>query len=188
MATSRSKCAIRPCTPSDLAAIHAMNVAGTPGVSAETPEALAKILAISTALVAETAAGSLAGFITLIEPGDPRYHSPNLRWFEDWSDRRGLDLVYVDRIAIAPSQRRTGLGTDLYHAAFSTCRGREAIGCEVNLVPDNPASHRFHSQLGFTRVGDQTFDPGGKQVAYYVRSLLPSGQGVTPQAGQPSSR
>lgn len=162
---------IRSCDQGDLAALLAINEAGTPGVSAETADSLAHLLTLGHALVAESQTGAPAGFINLVERGETRYTSPNLRWFEHWARQNDQDLVYVDRIAIAPDHRRSGLGVSLYKAAFLACAGRTSLGCEVNLIPDNPVSHAFHARLGFKRVGDQTFEPGRKQVAYYVRAL-----------------
>ena len=76
----------------------------------------------------------------------------------------------VGRIALHPDARRKRYGKLLYQAAFDAFDGYESIGCEVNTLPDNPGSHHFHKQMGFKRVGDQTFTPE-KAVAYYVRQL-----------------
>lgn len=110
------------------------------------------------------------GFINLIEPGTMAYASANLRWFEAWLKVYPQRLIYVDRIALHPDARRKRYGKLLYQAAFDAFDGYESIGCEVNTLPDNPGSHHFHKQMGFKRVGDQTFTPE-KAVAYYVRQL-----------------
>ena len=53
----------------------------------------------------------------------------------------------------------------------NTISGTDLIGCEVNIRPPNPGSHRFHKRLGFHQVGERHYDGGDKAVAYYVRPL-----------------
>ena len=162
---------IRPYRQSDFAALHDINAASTPGVSEETEEGLSEILSLATCFVAQDACERPIGFITLIEPGVSTYGSPNLRWFEAWQDREERSLIYVDRIAVAESARGSGLGEALYRHAFAQFADREVIAAEVNTIPDNPGSHRFHDRLGFVRVGQQVFTEGEKAVAYYIRKL-----------------
>ena len=159
---------IRAYTPADLPALHAINEQGVPGVSRETIESLGKWVSLSECLVAVDDAGRPTGFLNLVPPGTPAYTSPNLRWFE----ARGGNVNYVDRIAIDASARGQRMGESLYEAAFTACTGRyEAIGCEVNRVPPNPGSLRFHKRLGFEEVGSQAFVPGEKEVIYLERKL-----------------
>ena len=80
-------------------------------------------------------------------------------------------MIYVDRIALLSKWRGMGLGEALYQAAFSHFSGLDEIGCEINILPPNPGSHRFHQRLGFHQIGEQTFLEGEKSVAYYVRTL-----------------
>ncbi len=42
--------------------------------------------------------------------------------------------------------------------------------CEVNVVPPNESSMRFHEDYGFRTVGTQTIDNGGKKVALMAKS------------------
>lgn len=162
---------IRLYRQSDFAALHAINAASTPGVSEETEQSLSGILSFATCFVAQDRSKTPTGFISLIEPGQLAYGSPNLRWFEAWRDREKKSLIYVDRIAIAESARGSGLGEALYRQAFAQFADREVIAAEVNTIPDNPGSHRFHDRLGFVRVGQQVFTEGEKAVAYYIRKL-----------------
>jgi predicted GNAT superfamily acetyltransferase len=159
---------IRAYAPSDLPALHAINEQGVPGVSRETPEDLARWVSLSECLVAEGEDGQLVGFLNLVPPGTAAYTSPNLRWFE----ARGGNVNYVDRIAIDADARGQRIGEALYQAAFAACAGRyDAIGCEVNRLPPNPGSLRFHKRLGFAEVGSQAFVPGIKEVIYLERAL-----------------
>ena len=162
---------IRAYQPSDLDAVYEINCQSTPGVSEETRTALEAIIALPDCHVLTGHKSEVLGFITLIQPGTFAYESPNLRWFEGWKAETGNDLIYVDRIALHQNVRGKGLGEMLYHYAFKTHAARGFITAEVNTIPDNPGSQRFHQRLGFERVGEQTFKPGEKAVAYYARPL-----------------
>lgn len=153
-------------TEPDLAALHAINVAGEPGVGAVSAERLAQIIAGGNCLVARKETGPV-GFLLTLGP-DADYDSPNYHWF----DTRYESYVYVDRIAVAETARGQGIGAALYEAAFAQHQ-REAllIGCEVNSAPPNPGSMRFHERLGFAPVGEQAYAPD-KAVHYLARRLV----------------
>lgn len=154
----------------DLPYLHEINEASVPGVSSETENSLSAILEMSHCVIAEDEAGFPIGFISLVEPGTQAYDSPNLRWFEAWIESRTESLIYVDRIALHPDYRSRKLGGSLYKAAFEAFPDRDLIGCEVNTMPDNPGSKRFHERMGFEVIGTQEFSPE-KAVAYYVRTI-----------------
>lgn len=159
---------IRAYAPADLPALHAINDQGVPGVSRETPSDLGRWLSLSQCLVATDESQRPVGFINLVPPGTTAYKSANLRWFE----ARGGNINYVDRIAVANAARGRRIGEALYRAAFGICACRyDAIGCEVNRLPPNPGSLRFHKRLGFVEIGRQAFVPGEKEVIYLERAL-----------------
>lgn len=162
---------IRRFRAEDLAVLHEANQASVPGVSTETMEDLSKWIALSTCFVATDEADNPLGFLTLIAPGTRDYPSDNLRWFETYAAESGKSVIYVDRIALLPETRGMGLGQALYQAAFNHFSGLDEIGCEINILPPNPGSHRFHQRLGFHQIGEQTFLEDEKSVAYYVRTL-----------------
>lgn len=151
--------------------LFAANEASVPGVGAETIQSLAKWISLATCFVATDAEDRALGFITLMKIGQPAYDSPNMRWFEIYAARTGKSVIYVDRIALLPEARGQKLGQALYGAAFEAFRTTDQIGCEVNILPPNPGSHRFHDRLGFQQVGNQVFAQDLKSVAYYVRDL-----------------
>lgn len=161
---------IRPYTPDDFDRVYEINCQSTPGVSEETQDGLRDILSIGQCLVGGFLDGELAGFVSVIEPGTSAYKSPNLRWFERWQAEQGLSLIYVDRIALGAETRGRGLGAEFYSLLAKMYEDRDGIAAEVNTLPDNSGSHRFHLREGFERVGDQQFTPE-KAVAYYVRKL-----------------
>ncbi len=162
---------IRLYQPGDLQALHDANQASVPGVSSERIDDLALWIDLATCLVATNDTDQAVGFITLLPLGLSAYPSDNMRWFEAYADRIGKSVLYVDRIAFSPQARGNGLGKALYEAAFTRFQDVDEIGCEVNTLPPNPGSHRFHQRLGFRQVGTQEFVPGEKAVAYYSRRL-----------------
>lgn len=162
---------IRPYTSSDFLRLYAANQASVPGVGRETEDSLAEWIKLSTCLVSVDDADQARGFITVMELDQPAYDSPNMRWFEAYRDRTAKSVVYVDRIALLPEARGQRLGEALYHAAFVAFAGRDEIGCEVNTLPPNPGSHRFHQRLGFVEVGEAVYRPGEKAVVFYARAL-----------------
>ncbi len=173
--SAASEIRIRTAPPDDAAALIAVNQAAEPGVGALAECGLALLIRVSQATLvadgpAETA-GPL-GFLLIIGPGQS-YGSPNYRWF---CDRHvGPDgarpFLYVDRIAVAEAARGRGVGEALYRAAFDRFAGLGPLGCEVNTLPPNPRSLRFHRRLGFREVGTRTFSPGERAVVYLERPL-----------------
>jgi len=160
---------IRRYQSTDLPALYAINQASTPGVGSEdSAESLARWIELSTCLVAEDEAGEPLGFITLIPAGTTGYTSANLRW----CDANCEDFIYVDRIAVSEAARGQRLGQHLYAAAFAAFAGKVSqITCEVNRLPPNPGSQRFHERLGFRQIGERGYDDGRKAVIYYARRL-----------------
>ena len=164
---------IRAYRPSDLDALFAINLASEPGVGHEDEAAgLGRLIELGTCLVAADEAGTPLGFITLIEPGTLAYPSENLRWLERWMAEHDTTMLYVDRIAVAEAARGQRTGQRLYEAAFALTqeRARAWLTCEVNTLPDNPGSHRFHDRLGFARIG-QTQYSADYAVAFYAKGF-----------------
>lgn len=170
MLTSSSGVSLRMFEAADFPALFDINCAGVPGVSEESRSSFAHIVSLSTCIVA-CEGGHVLGFVNLVEPGTEAYESPNLRWCEAYGAAKAVSQIYVDRIAIHEDARGRGLGEALYRECFSRYADRDVITAEVNTLPDNPGSHRFHQRLEFERVGEQVFKPGEKAVAYYARAL-----------------
>ncbi len=145
---------VRDIAAADLAAIHAINEAGVPGVGRESAEKLAAITRESCiALVAEVE-GVVVGFCQVLPPGAD-YDSMNYAWFSERYD----DFVYLDRVAIAPEHRGAGIGGLLYEEVERRARA-PWFTLEVNLRPRNDGSLRFHARRGFVEVGQQETDYG----------------------------
>ena len=97
------------------------------------------------------------------------YDSPNFLWFR----HRRARFVYVDRVVVAPARRRQGIADGFYDALEDAARaaGHGFIGCEVNRVPPNPASDRFHARRGFSDLGVASCADGARTVRYLGRAL-----------------
>jgi predicted GNAT superfamily acetyltransferase len=106
--------------------------------------------------------GGVRGFVLALGPGQP-YASSNYRWFCD----RYQAFCYVDRIAMDADSRGLGLGAQLYEELFR--RTSDPVTCEVNVVPMNAGSLRFHERLGFVGVGEQDTEGGAKRVRLLLR-------------------
>jgi ribosomal protein S18 acetylase RimI-like enzyme len=107
-----------------------------------------------TSFVAEredaTIAGFLIGFLSQTSP----------------------DEAYVHFVGVAPDQRGSGLGRDLYESFFAAARqhGRPVIRCVTS--PANEESIAFHTALGFAvdRIAPD-YDGPGEDRALLVRHL-----------------
>lgn len=111
--------------------------------------------------------GKFAGFLIGLRPGST-YASPNYRWF----CQRYPDFAYIDRVAVAADARRHGIASHLYEDFASSMP--DSVGhmtCEVNVMPPNEASMRFHLRLGFQEVGTLSHDAGRKKVALMAKVL-----------------
>ena len=162
---------IRAYSSEDFARVFDANEASVPGVGKESEASLARWIALSTCFVATDETDQALGFVTVMALGQMDYDSPNMRWFESYVAKTGKRLVYVDRIALLPEARGRNLGEALYQAAFEQFKNADEMGCEINTLPPNPGSHRFHARLGFEQVGEATYVPGEKAVAFYTRKL-----------------
>ena len=114
--------------------------------------------------------GVWSGFAVTLCPDRP-YDSINYRWFSE----RYTNYLYLDRIVVAAAARRKGVGRALYQRVFETAAslGAEHVLCEVNAIPANPISARFHAQLGFLEIGRRRNSPD-KEVIFLARDMMGS--------------
>ena len=141
----------------DLPRVLDINNANTPGVSELTMAELQTDLKNSLhALAIDNEHGKVCAFcITFAQ--DASDAGDNHRWFAE----RYESFVYLDRIAIDSDYRNRGLGVQLYQSVENMMlqsSEHSMLCCEVNLKPPNPGSLRFHHRIGFTEVGQQSFD------------------------------
>ena len=101
---------------------------------------------------------TLHAFCITFAPGAP-YTSVNYQWFS----KEYSDFVYLDRIVVSETMRNNSLGAKLYMAVEQRMlkdRCAPILTCEVNLIPPNMGSIRFHNRIGFREVGQQDSKPG----------------------------
>lgn len=164
---------IRDLVEADVDQLVVLNGASVPAVSPADAAKASKLLALSSlalAVVDDADPLTLHAFALLMSPGVD-YRSENYRWFE----QRGSNSLYVDRIVVADGYRDRGIGTQLYRAIFDAAhaQGRAEVTCEVNVVPPNPGSMRFHTRLGFVEVGRQWTKGDTIEVALLAAALSP---------------
>ncbi len=159
---------IRPYVASDRDAILAINEANIPEVGPMDGAKFDSLAAQAVAVEVIELDDEVVGFIILLAPGAD-YASPNYGWFSARFD----SFVYVDRIAINEAGRGKGFGPQLYERALINTRaaGAPVLIAEVNTVPINPRSLRFHELFGFVEL-ERVHPYGGDEqvamLAYYL--------------------
>ena len=165
-AESESKITLRDVEDAELGSVLRLNEASVPAVNSVDLEQMRWFSAHAAYFRVALLGDSFAGFLIGMRPGTS-YASPNYRWF----CAAYADFGYIDRIAIADGARRLGLATRMYRdfeASLPSSAG--VLTCEVNLVPPNESSMRFHEGYGFRTVGTQTLEEGRKKVALMAKS------------------
>jgi predicted GNAT superfamily acetyltransferase len=108
----------------------------------------------STSFVADREDGTLAGFlIGFLSQTDP-------------------ETAYVHFIGVAPDERGSGLGRELYERFFETTRrsGRTLVRCVT--APENADSLAFHDALGFEQEGvAENYDGAGASRVLLAKRL-----------------
>ncbi len=159
---------IRDYQPADAQAVLAVNAANQPEVGPMDDAKLQLLLTEALLVRVVDIAGTVEGFMILLEEGGT-YASPNYAWF----CARYPTFAYVDRIALNPGARGGGWGLALYEEAVACARDNSKIAlvAEVNTVPNNPRSLRFHTRFGFQEVGREQPYGGEEEVAMLAMTL-----------------
>ena len=160
------KITLRNAAVEDLDEVLALNEANVPAVGAVSIERMYWFRDHAHYFRVAMTEDRLAAFLIGLRP-DTSYESTNYRWFCDNYD----DFAYVDRIAVSADARRLGLASRLYDDFAAAMTEAEVMTCEVNILPPNPSSMRFHERMGFRQVGKIEYEPGAKAVALMERRL-----------------
>lgn len=160
---------MRPYTSADAAAVLAINEECVPEVGEMNDEKLALLQRNASFFVVVEVDEEVVGFLIGLDENATEYGSPNYGWFHG----RHESFAYVDRIALSSAARGRGFGPDLYSAfeAWATGAGKPVLTAEVNTIPDNPRSHRFHERFGFVIVDRQRPYGPDEEVAMYEKPL-----------------
>jgi predicted GNAT superfamily acetyltransferase len=108
----------------------------------------------STSFVADRDDGTLAGFLI------------------GFLSQTDAETAYVHFVGVAPAERGSGLGRELYERFFDAARasGRSVVRCVTS--PENTASLAFHDALGFEREGVvDDYDGAGSSRVLLARRL-----------------
>mgnify|MGYP001948677673 CR=1 FL=1 len=94
-------------------------------------------------------------------------------WNLTWLKQHFKNFFYIDRVIVDAEAHGKGYGRRLYDdiTDFARDAGHTYLCCEVNTLPNNPNSHKFHIAQGFTAYGEQIFPTGEKAVRYYGKRL-----------------
>lgn len=159
---------IRDASVGDHEAIRRVNVANEPEVGPLDVARFELFTAAAAHFRVVVAAGEVVGvFVGLAEGLD--YASPNYRWFVD----RHRRFAYVDRVALEPGTRGSGCADALYDDFETWARetDRPVLCAEVNTVPFNPRSMRYHERRGFVVVDEVAPYGGEERVAMLEKRL-----------------
>lgn len=160
---------VRPVHPDDLVAVRRLNVASEPGVGPLDDARIELFTSTAEAFWVAVERGEVVGlFVGLLAGHD--YASPNYQWFADRWER----FAYVDRIALAPRARGTGLADTIYDRWEDVARGQDVrvLCAEVNTRPPNPRSMAFHERRGFLPVAELAPYGDEQRVAMLEKPML----------------
>jgi predicted GNAT superfamily acetyltransferase len=155
----------------DSAALLELNANNRPEVGPLDIERLRHFASVSPFFKVAHVRGTLVGFLLGTVDSSRAYAGPEFRWFR----ARHATFAYVVRVAIADSARGQGLGPRFYHAFenWAIAAGKPLLCADVNTIPANPRSLRFHTLFGFHEVGRTNPDLDGREVAMLAKTLLP---------------
>ena len=141
---------LRELTQHDVASMWSLNEQGLPGTGQVSKQEMADLLNLSALSLGVFREQELLGFVICLSPGTS-YGSLNYAWFNQRFDA----FMYVDRIAVAQQHRDQGIGSMLYEQVIANSDEQGVpVAAEVNSIPPNPGSMRFHERFRFKEVGE----------------------------------
>jgi hypothetical protein len=156
--------------PDHLDRLVDLNNAAVPKVDAVTAESLLHRINNSRLARVAVEGDEVLGMILCFLPGAD-YGSLNYGWFCENYD----DFLYIDRIFIAEQARGRGIGEAFYRDVEAVAPSFTArLACEVNELPPNHGSLRFHKRVGFSEVGKRDYDGGAKRVVFLMKDVRPA--------------
>ena len=160
---------IRRYAPADAEAVLALNAACVPEVGPMDADKLAAFADWAPYFTVVEVDGEIVAMLVGLGEDAP-YDSANFGWFAERYPR----FAYIDRVAVAESQRGAGWGPALYRdfEQWAVDALKPRLCAEVNVEPPNPRSLRFHEIFGFRSI--EHFDPTGSpdyRVAMLVKEL-----------------
>lgn len=112
--------------------------------------------------------GKVEAFLIALREGK-KYGSLNYKWFSENFDK----FLYVDRIVVSEKCHKMGIGKLIYDEVFKHAKetGIKTVTAEIDIMPENPVSLKFHAAFGFKEVGKQFVAGGKKQVSLQAATI-----------------
>jgi predicted GNAT superfamily acetyltransferase len=140
---------LRRISPADHEQVLALNEANVEALAPMDEDRLVELDGLADRFDVIDVDGDFGGFVITFAPGSA-YDSENYRWF---TERHDGQFYYLDRIVLADTHRRQGLGTFVYDEIEQVARRYGRLALEVNLAPRNDVSLAFHDRRGYVEVG-----------------------------------
>jgi predicted GNAT superfamily acetyltransferase len=158
---------LRELTDADLPRVLELNQDSVQELSALDGTRLRYILALAHRAFVVADEDDVLAFAIAIAPGT-NYDSRNYARLSERFER----FLYLDRIAVAASARRQGLGAMLYDTIEDAARAFGRMVCDVNIEPRNDASLAFHAARGYEPLEELTH--ADKRVVLLSKELSAS--------------
>ena len=137
----------RAITDADLPAVLSLNQDSVLELSPLDQQRLRYILALAHRSLLLERDGEVLAFAIAIAPGTD-YDSRNYARLSE----RFARFLYLDRIAVAATARRQGLGALLYDSLEQLAQPFGRMVCDVNVEPPNEPSLAFHAARGYQPI------------------------------------
>lgn len=172
----RDKLQIRRAEEKDFAFILRVNEENVEVLSPMNEEKLRRFSQCAELLLVAEWEERPAAFLIALREGIESYESENYRWFRRHYPR----FLYIDRVVIDEPFRGLGIGRRLYREVFDRAgaAGLSFVTAEIDTVPYNEASLRFHRAMGFREVGTQVIRGGRVAVSLQEAAVPPAGRGT----------
>ncbi len=153
---------IRDAKPSDYLEIVKINADAVEQTSVMCLNRLTELVSLSSYVRVAEQEDQVVAFLLALQSG-ANYKNENFEWFSSRYDR----FLYVDRIVVVQTHHGLGVGTMLYEDLFKFSRNIKVklVTCEINSIPPNRRSAKFHARLGFKEVGSQWLCGNQKKVS-----------------------
>ena len=158
---------LRDAKPEDIPSIVTLNKEIVAVTSPMDSDRFEELWRLSSHCVVAEKDGAVIGFVLAMQKG-AAYENGNYNWFSD----RLNNFVYVDRIVVSKEGRGLGVGSRLYHHVAEAAKddGCLVMSAEMDLVPPNEQSLRFHEKDGFVELGSRELE-SGKIVSMQIKGL-----------------
>ncbi len=162
---------LRDAVPTDWLEILALNEEWVRYLSPMDEARLAKLAGASCYFRVVEHERKIAAFLLAFRKG-AAYDGTVFQMFERQAD----DFIYLDRVVVATSHWGQGIADRLYNDVvdFARLSGVGRLVCEVDVLPPNDISLRFHQKRGFREFGRQSLRGGAKIVSLLEYVVLPN--------------